>query len=388
MKGCEIGLACSVPKLAIRVVMGAVCLSLALIFSLLPAPSIASFSTITSAASTTVVVAMYSHDAYAVRMTSGSATIEFTTNSTVDFYVMTATGYSEYVDPNSTSFHYRDLSENAQSFSYSTTQSGLIFVIDNDVVSVGGATPTGPASYAVSIQFAGASPTDGGLSIILAILAAAGVSISIGAVVVMRHRKQRQSVVIAQQAPPTLPIGPLSPLTVPAPPPGSAPAVVPTPGAIRRSLSDSERGMLARDFKAQRVRMIVGSMVGLGFAAAYNVLPNLLTLGFSILAFIAPAMAFAVAKLRAAIVAGQVVDYVGVPVVLGTTRIAKQEFYRLQFGTERVLVAPGVYGRFVANQPTSLTVLRGANAAIAVNGIPLVKMEPVRLEPDIGGATG
>src|SRR2546425_1445711 len=113
-----------------RVVRGALGVSLALLLSLVPACSTASFETINTNTSRTVVVPMYSHDAYAVTIAGGTATIQFTANATVDFYVLTATGYSEYVDPNSSMFHYRDLNENAQSFSYTATQSGLIVVID------------------------------------------------------------------------------------------------------------------------------------------------------------------------------------------------------------------------------------------------------------------
>jgi len=77
-----------------------------------------------------------------------------------------------------------------------------------------------------------------------------------------------------------------------------------------------------------------------------------------------------------------------VPAFLGSTRIAKQEFYRLQFGTERVLVSSSLYSRLVPNQPNTLTVLQGANVAIAINGMPLAKSEPVRVDTPAAIAVG
>jgi len=106
-------------------------------------PPVAALETISSGGSRTVVLPMYSHDAYELQIGSGeTASIGFSADSNVDFYVMTASGYAEYVDPSSPSFHILDERENAQSFSHSTTQSGLILVIDNDDVTSSGASST------------------------------------------------------------------------------------------------------------------------------------------------------------------------------------------------------------------------------------------------------
>ncbi len=361
---------------------GVLCLSLALLLSLGAPSAFAAFETITSGTSRSVTLGVRSHDAYEVAIAGGqTVTVRFTADSNVDFYVLTATGYSEYVDPNSSTFHYRELKENTQSFSYSTTQSALIFVIDNDDISATGAPSTVPVMYALAIEFV--APSDGGLSIILAIVAAGAVGSVIG-VVLLRQRTRRQSALVPQPVPPQpmgIPLTPVQPATLPV-------VVGQAPGAIRRSMNEVEREVLVRDFKGLRLRMLYGSMLGLVFAVAYNILPNLLTLGLSIIAFLSPAMAYGVAKLRGAIVAGQVVEYQGVPVFLGSTRIAKQEFYRLQFGTERVLVSSSLYGRLVPNQPNTLTVLQGANVAIAINGMPLAKSEPVRVDTPAAIAVG
>lgn len=333
---------------------------------------------------------MFSHDAYELEISSSNTgSIEVTAGSSVDFYVMTATGYAEYLDPNASSFHVQDSSENSQSFSYSTTQSSLIFVIDNDDVSTTGASSSAPVTYDLAILFAAAPPSDGwlsgGLSIVLAIVTAVVVFSVIAAAVFVRHRRTNQPGFVSQQVVPPQPLAvpPTSIVTAASTPSGNQ-----TAGTIRRAMSDPERDQLVRDFKDQRVRMIAGSIVGLVLALAYNVFPNLMTLGLSTVAFITPAIAYGIVRLRRAIMAGRVIEFQGVPAVLGTTRVAKQDFFRLQFGTESVLVSSGLYGRFVPNHPSSLTVLEGANLALAVNGVPLPKTEKVRFATDGKSPTG
>ena len=366
----------------------ALLLSLLVLMTLVLPPPVAALETISSGGSRTVVLPMYSHDAYELQIGSGeTASIGFSADSNVDFYVMTASGYAEYVDPSSPSFHILDERENAQSFSHSTTQSGLILVIDNDDVTSSGASSTVSVTYDLTVQFASAAPSNGflsgGGSIVLAVVAAGVVFSLIGAVFV-RQRRRKQAALDSQLAVSPPPIGP----TPVVPPAGLGLPVDQAPGAIRRSMNDTERDLLVRDFKSQRGRTIAGSMVGVILAVAYNVFPNLMTLGLSIIAFITLAMVAGMAKLRAAITAGQVIEFQGVPAVLGSTRVAKQEFYRLQFGTETVLVSSGLYGRMAPNQANRLTVLQRANLAIALNGVPLEKSERVRFDTGARSSMG
>ena len=85
---------------------GALLLSLSILFSVVLSPSVTALETISSGRARTVTVAMDSHDAYQVVISGNkTASIEFTADSIVDFYVMTASGYAEYTDPNSSVFH-------------------------------------------------------------------------------------------------------------------------------------------------------------------------------------------------------------------------------------------------------------------------------------------
>lgn len=357
----------------------AVLFSVSVLLFGLVSPSVAALETIGSGTSRTVTLAMYSHDAYELETSGGNtASIELTAGSTVDFYVMTASGYAEYTDPNAPSFGVVDDRENAQSFAYSTTQSGLIFVVDNDDISSSGASSTGSVTYVLTVVFA-APPSDGGpttTSIILAIVAAAAVFSAIAATVYMRRRRTTQSASLVQPVSPPQASGISPPSVV-----STAPTwpVEQAPGTMRRPLSAVEQDMLIRDFAKQRARFVGGSIVGLGLAIAYNVFPNLMTLSLSIVAFLAPAIAYGLVKLRRAILAGQVVEFHGVPALLETNRAGKQQFYRVQFGTESVLVSSSLWSRLVPNQPNSLTVLEGANLAIGLNGVPLPNTERVRL---------
>jgi len=336
--------------------------------SLVLYPSAAALETIGTDASRTIVLDMNAHDAFEVAISAGTASIAFTADSNVDFYVLSASDYSEYTDPNSSSFSVQDSAEDTQSFSFSTAQSGMIFVVDNDDVSLSGASPTGPVSYVLSIRFAG-GPTN--LSIALAIVAGVAVFSAIGVVLVRaRRRRAMQPASPAQPAPPT---------GIPPPPDDFPPLASPVTqpfGTTRRPMAPHEQDLLLRDFKNQRVRMIVGSTVGLVLAIAYNVFPNLMTLGLSIIAFITPAIVAPMVKVRRAILEGQMMEMSGPLAVVGR----KQGFYRVQFGTESVWVSASLYGRMAPNQTNSLTVLPGADVAVAVNGVPLAKTERVRLD--------
>jgi hypothetical protein len=343
-------------------------LSLSVMTSLVLYPSAAALETIGTDASRTIVLDMNAHDAFEVAISAGTASIAFTADSNVDFYVLSASDYSEYTDPNSSSFSVQDSAEDTQSFSFSTAQSGMIFVVDNDDVSLSGASPTGPVSYVLSIRFAG-GPTN--LSIALAIVAGVAVFSAIGVVLVRaRRRRAMQPASPAQPAPPT---------GIPPPPDDFPPLASPVTqlfGTTRRPMAPHEQDLLLRDFKNQRVRMIVGSTVGLVLAIAYNVFPNLMTLGLSIIAFITPAIVAPMVKVRRAILEGQMMEMSGPLAVVGR----KQGFYRVQFGTESVWVSASLYGRMAPNQTNSLTVLPGADVAVAVNGVPLAKTERVRLD--------
>jgi len=361
-------------------------LSSLVLFFLVLSPAVTALETVSSGISRTVTLDMSSHDAYKVEVDSGSsAIIEFTADLNVDFYVMTALGYVEYTNPNSSSFSVEDSSENARSFSFSTAQAGLIFVVDNDAISTSGASPTGPVTYVITVVFSsGGGPTV--FSVAVAIVAGALVFGAI-AFVLLRQRRKRQSLPLPQQG---LPFQPqFSP--IPTPVTGFVAPVLPigqAPGAIRRSLNSAEREMLVRDFKGQKAKLLQASVVGLVLAVAYIVLANLFTLLMTMIPFISAAVASQVLKLRRAIVAGQVIEFQGIPAMLGSTRVAKQDFYRLQFGTESVLVPSSLQAQFVPNQPGSLTVLQGADLALAVNGVPLPKGERVRFDTQGRAAVG
>jgi len=368
----------------------ALLLSVLILSSLALSPAVTALETVSSGMTRTVTLDANSHDAYKVEIDlGGSATIGFTADSNVDFYVMTALGYVEYTNPNSSSFSVEDSNENAQSYLFSTAQAGLILVIDNDDVSTSGASPTGSITYDITVVFSsGAGPSV--LSIAIAVIAG---GLVFGAItfVLLRQRRKRLSTPVAQQ------VSPFQPQysAIPTPMAGFAAPVPPTvlqtgqtPGAIRRSLNEYEREMLVRDFKSQKAKLLQASVVGLVLAVAYIVFANLFTLLMTMIPFISAGVASQVLKLRRAIVAGQVVEFQGVPAMLGSIRVAKQDFYRLQFGTESVLVPLSLQIRFVPNQPSSLTVLQGANLALAVNGVPLPKGERVRFDTQARSAVG
>lgn len=367
--------------------------SLFVLLSLVLSPSVAGLEAIGSETSRTVTVAMEAYDDYRVVIPNGrtTATIAFTVGaaySDVDFYVLSQTGYNEYIDPNSPGFHYIDQSENAKSFSYSADASGLYFVVDNAMISTTGASPTGSVTYDLTVSFQGTTGPSTE-SLILAGIAGAAVFGAIAAtIIVTRRRRARQGAFYPQgssfqsppsMAPPLPPPPPDAPTAAPFGPTSQGPAGVQTPGMSRRPMSESERDALLREFTNQRNKLIGVSIFMIALASAYLALPNLMTMVLTFLPFLGLAIASSLRKLGRAINAGQIVEFQGVPEPSGTVRTKNQTLHQVRFGTAVVGMSQGLYARFVPNRPNSLAVLEGANVAVAVNGAPTAAFERVRI---------
>src|SRR5213594_436991 len=178
----------------------ALVLSMAVLCSAVLSTSAAAPEPIGSGITRTVTVAAQSHDAYQVDTPRGqTASIAFTASaasSSVDFYVMTAAGYGDYANPSSPSFSVVNSDENKKSFAYSTTATGLIFVLDNDDVTSSGAPGAQAVTYDIAISFqtiGGPSP----LSIGLAAMAGLAVFGSIAVIVLTQRKRRRAAAAVA-----------------------------------------------------------------------------------------------------------------------------------------------------------------------------------------------
>ena len=187
----------------------------------------AAYETVTGTVNRSDSVLYQDWDAYEVAF-SGLApiSVQITADVVVDFYVFTATQYADYSNPSVPTFGYVDSQENAISFQYVLTASGLIVVIDNADVSASGASPSGLAPYSVSILYptGGTTPSgDWGLAIAVVgvIVAVLAVAVSIA---LARRRKPEPPTAAAPRTGPVSAIPPVSP--IPAPPPSmSGPTV-------------------------------------------------------------------------------------------------------------------------------------------------------------------
>ncbi|MBI4416465.1 MAG: hypothetical protein HY557_05735 [Euryarchaeota archaeon] len=93
-------------------------------------------------------------------------------DAALDFYVFTLSQFQDYINPDVPSFQFVAGQEDARSFSYSLSDSGRILVIDNAFVSASGASPTGSATYILTITYPNApSPVlVGGIVLIIIVV--------------------------------------------------------------------------------------------------------------------------------------------------------------------------------------------------------------------------
>ena len=359
-------------------------LALAALFSLTVSPFVAALDeTVSSDLSRTVTMDANTYDAYHI---SGGrvGTVEITADGFVDFYVMDGTGYQEYTDPNSISFHTIASDQNAKSFTYSTPVSGgRIIVIDNENWTTGGASGATSVTYAIAVSFGTTSqPGPTPLSITLAVVAGGAVFGSIAAVV-LRQRKKRHAVqttipVAPQQflPPPPPPGAPLPP------PPGFQPEFMPAPvatvqqtaGKIERRFTPAEYGVLVQDFKKHKGKLLILPILGLGLSLVLRSLQDWTMAPLVLFSVLSPIAVVVLRKYRSSIASGNVIEYQGVPTAISTETHGKKQLYRVLFGTESMLISPSLYGRFVQNQVNALAVfekVKGQVVAISVNGTPL-----------------
>ncbi len=143
------------------------------------APTALGYTTIHGTVNESHTVVRQSWDAYKVVIPAGQkATVRIGASGAVDFYVFPQSQYGEYTNPSGTGFHTTEDSQNAIDFTYTTSSSDYIFVVDNAMISVSGASGNNDVSYSLQITYQSASLLDYSCYILvgLVIVAIAGTS--------------------------------------------------------------------------------------------------------------------------------------------------------------------------------------------------------------------
>jgi len=268
---------------------GAALVPLLLLVSTVLSPAVMGLRTIDSGTVLVVTVERDFHDAYKVMIPDGSnntirrdsANIQFKgANADLDFYVFTESNYAEYLDPTATVFHYQDQLENARDFTYSTTESGLVFVVDNARVSTSGASPTGPVTYLIEVIFEiAATPQTGPTLFSIAMAAIAGVGV-VGAVafVLLRQRRKRESQQVLPPPPPFEELPPPPPTQVASTTAGPAfpQAEQQAPPQVPQQVQTPEQKE-----KLRRSTLTISALT-IGMAIAYVVVQDIITMSLAI----------------------------------------------------------------------------------------------------------
>ena len=197
---------------------GALLGSILVLFAVAVAPTAAALETVSSDVSRTVTLAADDHDAYELQMGGKTVQIDVTvTGSDVDFYVLIRSEYDNYISPTATEMYVVADKENTRSFTYRTSRSGLVLVVDNQYWTDTGALPVGSVTYTLSITF-GAGLSSGAAAIAAVLIFA--VLIAIIAVVLARRRRKA--------IPPSAPVPPWAMERYP--PPAAYPQMRDAPG--------------------------------------------------------------------------------------------------------------------------------------------------------------
>lgn len=149
----------------------------------LAAGVMATGSAVNAPRTVTTTVASGHHDNFNVTAAAGKAiSVKFTVTSGgfVDVFVFTPSQHSDYENPSVMTFGRTAHDESVKSWSGAVSKGTLMyFVVDNEAVTVGGASPTGPVSYTAEF-------VDGDIDVTNGLLAGIGVIAVIVMLVALR----------------------------------------------------------------------------------------------------------------------------------------------------------------------------------------------------------
>jgi hypothetical protein len=155
--------------------------------------AVAASQSITAPKTVTMTVPNHSFDKFAVTPPSGqgiSVRVTVTSGGNIDVLIPDPANEAKYEDPAVMTWSIKDSQFNTTSWSGTVSGGGLMYlVIENDDTTTGGASPSGPVTYAA--EFTQYSASLG--TIIAAVVLIGGLAALFGARVALRRRAQRRT---------------------------------------------------------------------------------------------------------------------------------------------------------------------------------------------------